>query len=345
MNQDSYVSRMSIGPSYGYRPDRPLFSRGNERSIITSVYNRIALDVSSMTVQHVRLDSSDRFKEVVDSGLNNCLTVEANVDQTGRAFMQDIVMSMLDEGCVAIIPVDTKFDPELQEMADTAQKVLTEAGWDETGKQIVKGLTEGVQSEKSSFVDEITQLALAGVQAAKSTLDIHSPSRVFREIGNYTGLGFVKGLQDYVDRSYAAGYEMAESAEGGLSGVLQTIADIVSGGFDMEPVIRPVLDLSAVSAGADTLNNLFYSQRAVGLVGQAAVAFEAQRGGSSQTTISVDNDDVVAELRTLRGEMASMLERMEKLRVVLNTGALVGELAEPMDVALGQRSTQRGRGI
>ena len=152
----------------------------------------------------------------------------------------------------------------------------------------------------------------------------------------------MKGLQDYVDRSYAAGSEMAESAEGGLSGVLQTIADIVSGGFDMEPVIRPVLDLSAVSAGADALNNLFYSQRAVG---QAAVAFEAQRSGSSQTTISVDNDDVVAELRTLRGEMASMLERMEKLRVVLNTGALVGELAEPMDAALGQRSTQRGRGI
>lgn len=265
----------------------------------------------------------------------NQVTEDANaqLEQLRRSF----------EEKVGLIKNNT--DDELQEMADTAQKVLTEAGWDETGKQIVKGLTEGVQSEKSSFVDEITQLALAGVQAAKSTLDINSPSRVFREIGNYTGLGFVKGLQDYVDRSYAAGSEMAESAEGGLSGVLQTIADIVSGGFDMEPVIRPVLDLSDVSAGADALNNLFYSQRAVGLVGQAAVAFEAQRGGSSQTTISVDNDDVVAELRTLRGEMASMLERMEKLRVVLNTGALVGELAEPMDVALGQRSTQRGRGI
>lgn len=265
----------------------------------------------------------------------NQVTEDANaqLEQLRRSF----------EEKVGLIKNNT--EDELQEMADTAQKVLTEAGWDETGEQIVKGLTEGVQSEKSSFVDEITQLALAGVQAAKSTLDINSPSRVFREIGNYTGLGFVKGLQDYVDRSYAAGSEMAESAEGGLSGVLQTIADIVSGGFDMEPVIRPVLDLSAVSAGADALNNLFYSQRAVGLVGQAAIAFEAQRSGSSQTTISVDNDDVVAELRTLRGEMASMLERMEKLRVVLNTGALVGELAEPMDVALGQRSTQRGRGI
>lgn len=157
----------------------------------------------------------------------NQVTEDANaqLEQLRRSF----------EEKVGLIKNNT--EDELQEMADTAQKVLTEAGWDETGKQIVKGLTEGVQSEKSSFVDEITQLALAGVQAAKSTLDINSPSRVFREIGNYTGLGFVKGLQDYVDRSYAAGSEMAESAEGGLSGVLQTIADIVSGGFDMEPVI------------------------------------------------------------------------------------------------------------
>lgn len=143
----------------------------------------------------------------------NQVTEDANaqLEQLRRSF----------EEKVGLIKNNT--EDELQEMADTAQKVLTEAGWDETGKQIVKGLTEGVQSEKSSFVDEITQLALAGVQAAKSTLDIHSPSRVFREIGNYTGLGFVKGLQDYVDRSYAAGSEMAESAEGGLSGVLQTI--------------------------------------------------------------------------------------------------------------------------
>ena len=108
-NREPYGTRFSVGPSYGYRPDRPLFSRGNERSIITSVYNRIALDVSSMTIQHVRLDDSDRFKEIVDSGLNNCLTMEANVDQTGRAFIQDVVMSMLDEGCVAIVPISCDY--------------------------------------------------------------------------------------------------------------------------------------------------------------------------------------------------------------------------------------------
>ena len=111
LNRDYYSHRYSVGPGYSVRPDRPLFSRGNERSIITSVYNRIALDVSSMTIQHVRLDEDDRFKEVIESGLNSCMNLEANLDQSGRAFVQDIVMSMLDEGCVAIIPVDTTISP------------------------------------------------------------------------------------------------------------------------------------------------------------------------------------------------------------------------------------------
>lgn len=100
------------GPSYSYRPDRPRFTRGNERSIVTSIYNRIALDVAAVSIQHVRLDESGRFLEPINSGLNNCLTLEANIDQTSRAFIQDVVISMFDEGCVAIVPVDTDSDPE-----------------------------------------------------------------------------------------------------------------------------------------------------------------------------------------------------------------------------------------
>lgn len=111
-NRDPTREMRDIGVSYSYRPDRVRFSRGNERSIVTSVYNRIALDVASITIQHVRLDENGRFTSVINSGLNNCLTLEANIDQTGRAFIQDIVMSMFDEGCVAIVPVDTDRDPE-----------------------------------------------------------------------------------------------------------------------------------------------------------------------------------------------------------------------------------------
>lgn len=102
-----------LGMSYSYRADRPRMSRGNERSIVTSVYNRIALDVAALNVQHVRLDENGRFLSVIDDGLNNCLTLEANIDQTARSFVQDVVISMFDEGSVAIVPVDTTTDPNV----------------------------------------------------------------------------------------------------------------------------------------------------------------------------------------------------------------------------------------
>lgn len=106
------------GASYYNRPDRPRFTRGNERSITTSVLNRIALDASAIDIFHVRLDKNGRFLEEINSGLNNCLTLSANTDQTGRAFKQDAVMSMLDEGCVAIVPTDTTMNPKVTDSYD-----------------------------------------------------------------------------------------------------------------------------------------------------------------------------------------------------------------------------------
>lgn len=100
-----------IGVSYSYRPDRPRYTGGRDKSIITSLFTRIALDVATLDFKHVELNDDDAFIKEVDSELNNCLKVEANIDQTGRAFMQDVVMSMLDEGVVAIVPVDTTIDP------------------------------------------------------------------------------------------------------------------------------------------------------------------------------------------------------------------------------------------
>lgn len=108
-----YTTYQDVGPGYSSRPDRIRLTKGNERSIITSVYNRIALDVAALNVQHIRLDENERFLSVIQDGLNTCLTVEANIDQTARAFIQDIVVSMLDEGCVAIVPVDTTYDPSV----------------------------------------------------------------------------------------------------------------------------------------------------------------------------------------------------------------------------------------
>lgn len=119
LNRDpTYNYRDLGGPSYGYRPDRMRFTRGNERSIVTSVYNRIALDAASIDIMHVQLDKDNRFESIRESALNECLTRNANIDQTGRAFIQDVVMSMLDEGCVAIVPVDTTFNPDVTNSYD-----------------------------------------------------------------------------------------------------------------------------------------------------------------------------------------------------------------------------------
>lgn len=117
-NRDPTIQYRDYGPGYSYRPDRPRLTRGNERSIVTSIFNRIATDVSQIDIKHCRLDKDGRFIDEINSGLNECLNLEANLDQTGRAFKQDIVMSMLDEGCVCIVPTDAMRNPNTGTITD-----------------------------------------------------------------------------------------------------------------------------------------------------------------------------------------------------------------------------------
>lgn len=108
----------------GSRPDRPRFSITNEKSIVNNIYNRIALDAASVNIEHVRLNENGRYEETLNSSLNNCLRVEANLDQTGRAFIQDVVISMFDEGSVALVPTDIDEDPESNPEYTTPNKGL-----------------------------------------------------------------------------------------------------------------------------------------------------------------------------------------------------------------------------
>ena len=111
MNKDPTPYQTGLGAASYDNPSRPRLTMGNERSIITTIYNRISTDVASVDIEHVVLDDNKRFTDNVEDGLNYCLTTEANIDQASRAFKQDIVLKLLDEGCVAIVPVDTTMDP------------------------------------------------------------------------------------------------------------------------------------------------------------------------------------------------------------------------------------------
>ena len=118
MNARDPTRQMNYASSYSYRPDRQRFSRGNERSIVTAIYNRIALDVAAINIKHVQLDKDGRYESELKTDLNQCLTIQANIDQTSRAFVQDIVQSMFDEGVVAIVPIDTTVDPNISNSYD-----------------------------------------------------------------------------------------------------------------------------------------------------------------------------------------------------------------------------------
>lgn len=118
MSRDPTTGYGNIGVSYGYRPDRTRLTRGNERTVVTAIYNRIALDVAAIHINHSDLDRNERYIGKRNSSLNNCLELEANIDQTGRAFMQDVVMSMLNEGVVAIVPVETITTPKITNSFD-----------------------------------------------------------------------------------------------------------------------------------------------------------------------------------------------------------------------------------
>ena len=149
-NRDPTGYRSDIGPGYYYRPDRPRFTGGNERSIITSIYNRIALDVASNTILHCKLDENDRFVSTMDSTLNSCLNLEANIDQTGREFIQDIVVSMCDEGSVAIVPIETDLDPKTNSYKIYSMRTGKITGW------YPKHIRVSVYNEQIGRREEIT---------------------------------------------------------------------------------------------------------------------------------------------------------------------------------------------
>ena len=118
LNRDPTVTYSNYSMGSYYRPDRTRLTRGNERSIVASVFNRIALDAAAVEIKHCRLDENKRYEDDMSSKLNDCLTIEANIDQTPRAFFQDAYMSMLNEGCVALVPVDTTIDPNKTDAFD-----------------------------------------------------------------------------------------------------------------------------------------------------------------------------------------------------------------------------------
>ena len=194
-NRDPTRSYRDLGPGYTYRPDRPRFTRGNERSIVTSVYNRIALDVAALKITHCRLDENGRYLEAMNSDLNECLTVQANIDQASRAFIQDVVMSMFDEGCVAIVPVETTGNPLITGSYDISSM--------RTG-QVVEWHPQDVKvrvyNERTGYKEDI-------ILPKKSVAIVENPLYAVMNQPNSTMQRLIRKLNllDYIDEQSGSG--------------------------------------------------------------------------------------------------------------------------------------------
>lgn len=197
MNKDPTETFRSYatGPGYSVRPDRPRLTRGNEKSIVTSIYNRISLDVAAINLVHARLDDNGRYTETMKTSLQECLSMEANIDQTGRALIQDAIMSMLDEGCVAIVPVDTTLDPNISNSYDiNSLRVGRIVQW------YPQHIRVSLYNEKTGLKEEVT------VQK-KTTAIIENPFYAVMNEPNSTSQRLIRKLNilDLIDEQSGTG--------------------------------------------------------------------------------------------------------------------------------------------
>lgn len=194
--KDSYENGVLYSSvSYSSRPDRPRLTRGNERSIVNAVYNRIAVDVAALTINHVRLDKNDRFESIINDGLNKCFNLSANIDQTGREFVQDAVISMLDEGCVALVPTDTDVNP-----SDTSSYEILSMRTGKITAWYPSKVRIDVYNERTGHRQEITL-------PKKDVAIIENPMYTVMNEPNSTLRRLIRKLNllDYIDEQVASG--------------------------------------------------------------------------------------------------------------------------------------------
>ena len=238
----------------------------------------------------------------------------------------------------------------IKNMSETAQSIMREAGWDETGQEIVNGISNGVGTGKP-FIDKMKEVAINAVTAVKDVLKIHSPSRVFAEIGMFMDEGIIVGLTKYSDRVSQASENVGRESIFAISSSISKISDVIKSDMDVEPTITPVIDLTNVRNGIGMINGAFGANRSMNL--GMAIAANNQNGNGYQYELfekmqdmaDKANGKLTSAIDSLRSDFNDMASKLERMQVVLDSGALVGEIAPDMDSALGGLAKMNRRGV
>lgn len=238
---------------------------------------------------------------------------------------------------VGTIKKDT--EAKLKEIRDTAKKILNEAGWDDSGKQIVNGLGNGIEANKSTLLTKVAALGTSVITALNTALKIKSPSRATYQTGLYVVEGLVNALGAFQSRAYDAGYDLGWEVQNGAYEAVRYVSDVVQSGLDSGPKIVPVVDLSNIGPSISNLDTVLDTSRII----DSALVARAKLDEHQTLELKNPNENVVSELQNLRTEITEMGEKMAKLQVVLDTGTVVGEISDPLDRTFGTKYARNSR--
>ena len=212
----------------------------------------------------------------------------------------------------------------------------------ETGSYVAEGFVNGVKSKISAVSDVCTAIGQAVSSALGKSLKINSPSKVGYELGGFFGEGFVNALDDYRDISYDRSFEIGNSAKGGLNKSINAVRDYLTDNLDTSPTIRPVLDLSSLTNDVNDINGILNGGRTMQLARTSS--FEMKAGTLTDKELRINDKSIIDQIVSLRSEVSALNQVISSMRVVMDTGALVGAITKPMDRALGRISVYDRRG-
>ncbi|MCD8158983.1 MAG: hypothetical protein LUD77_08835 [Clostridiales bacterium] len=264
---------------------------------------------------------------------------------------QSQLQSLKSEFDSAMGLINDNVEDEFNDMVNTVNDIIESANWESMGRNIVDGLINGVSQRQSAFASAMTNLINIGEAAARSAAEIASPSKVFAEIGEYMVLGLVEGINGYSGLAEEASGDMAESAISIASDSLLKIGELAEDNFDLEPVISPVLDLDNVVNGVYAIEDLLSPVQSMNLGSAISLSNQNEYSGAEEfmekMSISAkkSNESVVSAIESLQKDFGNLSNKIERLKIYMDTGTLVGAIAPDMDKALGRRAKMSGRGV
>lgn len=227
------------------------------------------------------------------------------------------------------------------------QNIMRQAGWNELGQNIVNGLIEGIESKKPDYILELERLANAGDEAMRRMLDLHSPSRVFAEIGRFMVEGLVVGIKQYSKKVADTTADVGHDALNALGSTISGIGSLLNGNIDAAPTIRPVLDFSNVTRGIRYIDGQIAASRSMQL--GMSVGYSSQNGNEAMkrmADVTVEsNAKMASAIASLEAKMDKMVEKIAQMQVVMDTGSLVGAISPEVDRSLGHIAAMNRRGV